>query len=293
MASFVNDTQINLLLEDIIKEAQEQLVFFCPYFKIHERLKDCLKLRIHDPELRIIVVFGKNEEDPSKSLNRDDFEFLKTFPNVEIAYEKRLHAKYYANEKRGVITSLNLYTHSHNNNIEVGVEFQSKHILKSLTDKALGGLTSILSDTEDLATEANDFFINIYKNAEKIFQKEPKYKNGFLNLSKSYTHSDTLTDRTEWFYDQIKPKEQYVRNPIGFNQPSKKEVNSVVVDSGYCIRSREKINYNPTKPLSYGAYQTWAEFGNPDYKERYCHGCGKTHSTSVRNPLCYDCSRRN
>jgi phosphatidylserine/phosphatidylglycerophosphate/cardiolipin synthase-like enzyme len=179
MAAFVKDTEINLLLEDLISEAKELLVLICPYFKLHERLRDHLKLRKDDHSLRIVVVFGKNEEDPSKSLNREDFEFLKSFPYVDVAYEKRLHAKYYANEKRGLITSLNLHTHSHNNNIEVGVMFQSKNLLKSLTDQTLGGLTSILYDTEDLASEAHEHFINTYRNAEKIFSKEPKYSNGF------------------------------------------------------------------------------------------------------------------
>lgn len=289
MASFVKDTKINLLLEDLIKEAQEQLVLFCPYFKLHERLRDCLRLRKDDYDLRIIIVFGKNEDDPSKSLNREDFEFLKSFPYVDIAYEKRLHAKYYSNEKRGLITSLNLHTHSHNNNIEVGVLFNTKNLLKNLTNKTLGGITSIISDTEDLSTEAHEFFLDVYKNSEKIFQREPKFKNGFLGLSKTYSHSDILVDRTDWLYDQIKEKE-HTRNPIGFN--SHKPNNYIpVIEKGFCIRTGDKIAFNPSKPLSWNSYQTWAEFGNPDYREKYCHSCGKPHNTSVRNPLCYDCSR--
>jgi hypothetical protein len=289
MASFVKDTEINLLLEDLIKEAEEQLVLFCPYFKLHDRLRDCLRLRKDDHDLRIIIVFGKNEDDPSKSLHNEDYEFLKSFPYVDIAYEKRLHAKYYSNEKRGLIASLNLHTHSHNNNIEVGVMFNTKGVLKNLTDKTLGGITSIISDTEDLATEAHDFFIDIYKNAEKIYQKEPKFKNGFLGLSKTYTHSDILVNRTDWLFDQIKEKGNQQRSQIGFR--SQKPNNYVVAtEKGFCIRTGEKIAFNPSKPLSWNAYQTWAEFGNPDYREKYCHSCGKPHNSSVRAPLCYNCS---
>jgi hypothetical protein len=288
MASFVKDTEINLLLEDLIKEAEEQLVLFCPYFKLHDRLRDCLKLRKDDYNLRIIIVFGKNEDDPAKSLHKEDYEFLKSFPYVDIAYEKRLHAKYYSNEKRGVITSLNLHTHSHNNNIEAGVVFNTKTLLKNLSNKTLGVVASIISDTEDLAMEAHEFFIDIYRNAEKIYQKEPKFKNGFLGLSKSYTHSDVLVDRTDWLFDQIKEKEYYQRNPIGFNS-HKSNNYTPVIEKGFCIRTGEKIAFNPSKPLCWNAYQTWSEFGNADYREKYCHGCGKPHNTSVRNPLCYDC----
>jgi phosphatidylserine/phosphatidylglycerophosphate/cardiolipin synthase-like enzyme len=290
MASFVKDTEINLLLEDLIKEADEQLVLFCPYFKLHERLRDCLKLRMEDCNLRIIVVFGKNEEDPSKSLHKEDFEFLKSFPYVDIAYEKRLHAKYYSNEKRGLITSINLHTHSHNNNIEAGVLFNTKNFLKNITDRTLGSLTSILSDTEDLATEAHSFFLDVYKNAEKIFQKEPKFKTGFLNFSKSYTHSDIIVDKTDCFYNQWKEKNQAIRNPIGFSS-HKIYDQDPAIEKGFCIRTHEKIALNPAKPLCWIAYQTWAEFGNPDFKEKYCHSCGKSYGTSFRKPLCYDCSK--
>lgn len=290
MAAFLKDTELNLILEDIIKDANDEIILFCPYFKLHDRLRDCLKLRIYDPEVNIIVVFGKNEGDPSKSLHRDDFEFLKQFPSIEIAYEKRLHAKYYANEKTGVITSLNLHMHSQNNNIEVGVMFQTKNLLKNLTGKALSGLTSAILDTEDLATEAQQFFFDVYRNAEKIYQKEPKFKSGLLGLNKSYTHSDTLLDRTDWFYQQApQVTEQAPKRPIGFKVNTQPEP-APQLDCGFCIRTREKIAYNPTRPYSWNAYQSWAQFSNPNYKERYCHSCGKSHNASMQYPLCYECS---
>src|SRR5687768_7214604 len=123
MATLLYESNLNAALEDLITQAQSHILFLCPYFQLHDRFKDCLKQHIDNPAIEIIIVFGKNEEDPSKSLNKADFEFLKTFPFVTIAYEKRLHAKYYANEKAGLITSLNLHTYSLNNNIEVGVCF--------------------------------------------------------------------------------------------------------------------------------------------------------------------------
>ena len=290
MAKFVKDTEINVLLEEIIKEAQEQIILFCPFFKLHDRLRDSLKLRINDHNLRIIIVFGKNEEDPSKSLHNDDYEFLKSFPFVEIAYERRLHAKFYTNEKRGIITSLNLYSHSHNNNIEVGVMFQSKNFIKHIADMTLGSLTSMISDTEDLSTEANKFFVNVYKNADKIFQKEPKFSSNIIGLNKKYTHSDILTDRTEWFKEQINPylgKKE--KRQIGFNVAPSIRYDQAF-QQGFCIRTKEKIAFNPTKPLSRHAYQIWSEYNNPDFKEKYCHACGQAFTSSMRNPLCYKCS---
>lgn len=285
MAIFIKETEINLVLEDLINDAEELLVLFCPYFKLHDRLRDCLKRRKEDYNLRIIIVFGKNEDDPSKSLHKEDYEFLKSFPYIDIAYEKRLHAKYYSNEKSAIITSLNLHTYSHNNNIEVGVLFNRKKILKNLSDKILGRLTSMISETEDLAIQAHSFFIDIYKNSEKVFQKEPQFKNGFLKINKSFTHSEVLVDKSDWFYDQIKQKE-YPRNPIGFNVNQKNQ--SSEIGKGYCIRTKEKIAFDPFKPFSWNAYQEWS--GNLDFKEHFCHSCGKKYNTSFRKPLCDYCA---
>jgi hypothetical protein len=61
------------------------------------------------PELELKVLFGKNDGDITKSINPEDLKFFTTFPNVEILYQPRLHAKYYANEFASIITSMNLY----------------------------------------------------------------------------------------------------------------------------------------------------------------------------------------
>jgi hypothetical protein len=287
MAKFVKDTEINFIIEDIIKEAREILVLFCPYFKLHDRMRDCLRLKKEDHELRIIVVFGKNEDGPFKSLNKEDYEFLKSFPYIEVGYERRLHAKYYANEKNGLITSLNLHTHSQNNNIEVGVQFQSKNLIKNVADKTLGGLTSIISDTEDLATEASEFFKGIYINSEKIFQKQPRFSNGFLHLNKTYSGSEIILDRSDWFYKDVNWKDQSIRTPIGFNKQNMQR--PVSTGQGFCIRTKEKINFDPSKPLSWAAYRSWSQNKNPNVTENYCHSCGKGHSTSIKSPFCSDC----
>lgn len=289
MASFVKDSQINFLLEELIAEAETHLVLFCPYFKLHDRLRDALKLRMNDPKLRIIIVFGKNEEDPSKSLNREDYEFLTQFPFIDIAYEKRLHAKYYANEKKGVITSLNLHTHSQNNNIEVGVLFESKGILKNFTSNTIGLVSAYISNTEDLAEEAHQHFIDIYENAEKIYQKQPVFKSGMLAWGKSYLHSEVILDRTEWFRKETTCSTKSTYSPIGFRSNSSRK-QFIAEQHGFCIRTGERIELNSSRPLSYSAFQIWSEFNNPDYIENFCHNCGKPYRSSVRNPLCKKCT---
>src|SRR5260221_14709382 len=121
MAKFLTGDNLNLEVREIIDYAREELFIISPFIKLHDRIKDALKEKSEEDDLEIVIVFGKNENDKSKSLSFDDLSFLKTFPNIEIRYEKRLHAKYYANERKAILTSMNLYDFSQNNNIEFGI----------------------------------------------------------------------------------------------------------------------------------------------------------------------------
>lgn len=58
---------------------------------------------------------------------------------------------------------------------------------------------------------------------------------------------------------------------------------------GHCIRCKTSIEYNPEKPLCDDCFPKWAEYGNPDHKEKFCHSCGKPASTTKARPLCPSC----
>ncbi|MNE49154.1 hypothetical protein D3C80_1436540 [compost metagenome] len=57
--------------------------------------------------------------------------------------------------------------------------------------------------------------------------------------------------------------------------------------SGYCIRTGIEIPFNPERPLSYDAFKTWNQFGDPDYPEKYCHFSGEQSNgeTCVNRPI--------
>lgn len=59
--------------------------------------------------------------------------------------------------------------------------------------------------------------------------------------------------------------------------------------SGSCIRCGTQILLNPEKPLCFACYDTWAEFFNYDYPERFCHSCGEPSETAMSRPLCMRC----
>lgn len=301
MAKLLYESKLNAALEDVIKEAESNIIFICPYFKLHERLKDCLKLKKNIPGIKVVVVFGKNEDDPSKSMNKKDFEFLKSFPNVVIKYEKRLHAKFFANEKFGLVTSINLHSFSLDNNIEVGISFKTKSILKDITDKVLNPITSKISDTENIAEESVTFFLGVYENAELIFERKPIFESKMLGLQKVYVESETVTDNSEDFFkgngnsfEHHNSKQGFARDSSSWNEKDHRNSygnrNRNSYQAGYCIRTGEQIAFDPSRPLSKDAYYVWAEFSNPDYRENYCHSCGREWGTSVRHPLCNSCN---
>lgn len=62
---------------------------------------------------------------------------------------------------------------------------------------------------------------------------------------------------------------------------------------GYCIRCGNRIPFDPRRPLCDNCFRVWADFGNEDYPENFCHRCGKEiyfgQAISYAQPLCYNC----
>jgi PLD-like domain len=266
MAEFLCDSQVTTAIEELIKNANEYLYLISPYIKLHERVKTVLQAKKKNPDIEIVIVFGKNEDDTSKSLNKEDFDFLKEFPNITIGYEKRLHAKYYASEDFSIITSMNLHQFSQNNNIEVAVKFRPKSML------------SISGDNVD--KECFDYFKNVIENCAVIFQSEPVYKSGLLGLTSIYTHSEITTDDSETFF---KKKENFEGKKI-YKKPA---IHEPSVNNGFCIRTGVPIPFNPQRPMSKEAFALWNKFKNMDYPEKFCHktGIASNGKTSMRKPV--------
>lgn len=144
MAQLINRFKVHDELIKMINEAEKQLIFISPYIKLHDDYKRALLRKVKNPELEIIVVFGKNAEDKSKSINMEDFEFFRQFPNIKIKYCERLHAKIYANDFCSLVTSMNLHRFSAEENIEVGILCKNTllgsiiNIANSLSDSFFG-----------------------------------------------------------------------------------------------------------------------------------------------------------
>jgi hypothetical protein len=114
MAQFLTTHAAAARIEEIITEAREKVTLLSPYLQLSplfsERLRDAAKRRVH-----ITIVYGKSE------LQSTQYETLSALPGLRLFFLERLHAKCYLNEKRMVITSMNMYEFSEKNNREMGV----------------------------------------------------------------------------------------------------------------------------------------------------------------------------
>lgn len=115
--TFVFDNQLNATLENIIKESNQSLLLISPYIDLDEKTKDSLKEKIKISDFELRVLYGKNKN----NIKQDSLDFFKSFPNVEIRYNERLHAKFYLGDYKFLLSSMNLFKYSIHNNIEVGI----------------------------------------------------------------------------------------------------------------------------------------------------------------------------
>ena len=83
------------------------------------QLNNQLKLSLEDRHkfsIDIIIIYGKVSD-----INPDDSIWLESMPGIKLLFHKDLHAKCYFNEKEAIITSMNLYMFSQQNNVEMGI----------------------------------------------------------------------------------------------------------------------------------------------------------------------------
>ena len=114
MAEFLRTNGISSSLEKIIEDEKGgQLLLISPYLQFSDPIKN--ELRRQDLRKRDIrAVFRENRLPP------DESEWLAA-TNIRTSVWERLHAKCYINNCHALITSMNLYAYSQQNNDEMGI----------------------------------------------------------------------------------------------------------------------------------------------------------------------------
>lgn len=307
MSKFLTGEELSEEVYNIIWDAESTLLIVSPYIKLDKYFKELFDHHLNNHKLHLLLVFGKNEKDVKKSMSQVDFDYFQQFPNISIVYVPNLHAKYYGNEKKGVITSINLYDYSFKNNIEFGV-FSEQSIFNKFSSNA--------------DNEAWNQCMEIAYEHEAIFIRRPVYKikKGILGTSKDYMRSENLLNATDDFYgakrshsdsgrrledfddelelgseQMVRPERDLELEKMVIKKPKKASSKTTFEDSkldtksqiGYCIRTGVEIEFNPERPMSYKAFKMWNKYGDEDYQEKYCHYSGEESdgATTVAKPI--------
>lgn len=170
MPKFLTGNLLNQKVGEIIEHAEKRLILISPYIRLHPHYKNLLKVKLINPDLHVIVLFAKSGANPLKNIAVRDVEFFKQFTNIELRVQPDLNAKYYANEKESIITSMDLYDYSQEHHIEAGV----------LTSSNL--LDNILGDSFDV--QAYDHFLTVVAKSEIIYKAVPKYSYNLIGQRK-------------------------------------------------------------------------------------------------------------
>lgn len=254
MPNFLDHTNIKKELLNLFKEAEEVLFLVSPYIQLSEEMKRALSRKKNDIDFQIVVLFGKNEHNLSKSLSRDDMEFFKQFQNVQIFYNADLHAKYYGNETKSIVTSLNLHQFSVKNNIEIGIMLERK-------------LLSFNGDKQ-LDSQIFDYINEVVENSELVYDHSTNQKSSFFGLFKGKKKRHVEYDATDIVYQNQEPK-------------------NTVKRTGFCIRTGVQIPFNIKAPFSKPAFESWSKWKNKDFKEKFCHFSGEVSNgeTNFSRPV--------
>lgn len=114
MAKFLNTTGVSYHLEELIKATKDKLTLISPYLQFNDRIKEHLNnLNIQKKDIRII--FRENK------LGIEENNWLGNQIGIRTSLCRNLHAKCYLNEREAIITSMNLYEFSQQNNNEMGI----------------------------------------------------------------------------------------------------------------------------------------------------------------------------
>lgn len=184
MGYFLNREELIDKLHKVLDKAKKELIIVSPYINLSDNIKISLKKLKANDRLKVRILFGKNGDKKEKSLSKEDYLFLAEFNNIEIRYNEALHAKYFANEKSGVVTSLNLHEHSIKTNLEVGSAYDYNWF-QDLRAK-LGD--TLVSNYAFENTKAKRYFDSEFAKSQPVFIKQ--LGNIIEDFSSKYFNAD-------------------------------------------------------------------------------------------------------
>lgn len=257
MVIVLDTTNCSAKLSDLIKNAEKEIILVSPYLQISPLLLDSLR----DARSRNVSITLIYRED--KTNQKSKLEEL----NAEILTLGNLHAKCYLNESTAIITSMNLYQYSQENNAELGV------LIKKTKD-------------EDVDVDVYDAYNALRKEVLTLYRI----------AKQNHTLSQSSGPSSPEFKKKAEPKKPTgSNNAIKTKKQSEGGIFNLIKDvilgpsECYCIRCHDKIEDTIEKPLCSNCYSSWARYKNENFSEKYCFNCGRPANTTYSKPLCNEC----
>jgi|SRR6185437_14170155 len=145
MAKYLRTSAISAGVEELIREAKERLYIISPYLKLSDTIKELLNDKERE-KAEVRIIFGKQE------LNPTEMSYLQSLKYVRLYFSKNLHAKCYLNEKKMIISSMNLYEFSQQHNKEMGILIERDNEAdEQVYDDAWKDIESILNNATDFS----------------------------------------------------------------------------------------------------------------------------------------------
>ena len=198
MAEFITTAGISYRLEQLIKNTKDKLILVSPYLQFNRRVKINIEhLVLHKKDIRIIYRHNK--------LKIEESSWLEKQTGLRASFCKSLHAKCYLNETEAIVTSMNLYEYSQENNDEMGIYLTKENDAKLYSD-IYQEVDRLLQISEEIRVSVKKVDKKLNEKAEKTFSNIISQK---INTSSKLVTTKQLSDLTglssrkinNWFSD--------------------------------------------------------------------------------------------
>jgi phosphatidylserine/phosphatidylglycerophosphate/cardiolipin synthase-like enzyme len=222
MAKFLNTTGVSYHLEELIKNTGDRLILISPYLQFHPRIKDHIhNLNVQKKDIRI--VYRENK------LQVEESNWLEEQIGVRTSILSSLHAKCYLNEKEAIVTSMNLYSFSQQNNDEMGI------LVKKSENPEL--YAEILNEAMRILTVSEEIRVSV----KKVFKK-PEFSK----------KTETKTNSNE---------KKYTTKEISkATEISSRKINAFLVDNKLMYKKDDDWNITK-KGKDFGGFEKTGQYG--------------------------------
>lgn len=145
-----------------------------------------------------------------------------------------------------------------------------------------------LNEEEALVTSMNLYeFSQVNNNEMGIYVTKTSDPELFKDIYAECQHLIRSADEVQISVEKVKKDAA----PVGRSVPKEPPAHGKLAAraTGHCIRCRSEIALNRKRPYCASDYEKWAQYGNEDYEDPYCHGCGAKTGATMKRPLCRDC----